>query len=77
MTSVLAQPQGGDWEFTLGGSGDSNSRFSRGGFGLNGSAGYFLNPNIEFSLRQGVSYDAHAANEHLVVGKKARQAPKA
>jgi hypothetical protein len=63
VTRAYAQPQTGDWEFTLGGSGDSNSRFSRGGFGLNGSAGYFFTPNIELGLRQGVNYDAHAAND--------------
>ena len=60
---AMAQPQGGDWEFTLGGQGDSNQRFNRGGFGLAGSAGYFFNPNFELGLRQNVNYDFHSQND--------------
>lgn len=60
---VFAQPHGGDWEFTLGGTGDSNNRFSHGGFGATGSAGYFFNPNFELALRQNVNYDAHQQND--------------
>jgi len=79
--SLRAQPQAHDWEFTLGGSGDANNKFSHGGFGLAGSAGYFFTPNFEFALRQNVNYDAHsqddewrgstrvAADWHFLLGK--------
>jgi len=60
---LMAQPQGGDWEFTLGGTGDSDQDFDRGGFGVNGSVGYFFNPNFELALRQNVNYSARTSDD--------------
>ena len=59
-TSALAQnswdsatfgPSAGDWELTLGGSGSNDKNFDGGGFGANGSIGYFLTDSSEISLR--------------------------
>ena len=61
--TVLAQPETGDWEFTLGGSGSADQEFDSGGFGLNGSVGYFFNPNLELGLRQSLNYNSEADNE--------------
>jgi hypothetical protein len=61
--AVMAQPSAGDWEFTLGGGGDSDNDFHRGGFSLIGSAGYFFTPNFEAGLRQSVTYDAHTRDD--------------
>jgi hypothetical protein len=60
---VLAQPQGGDWEFTLGGGGTSDQDFDSGGFGLNGSFGYFYNENFEVAVRQSVNFDGRTSDE--------------
>ncbi len=49
-------PQKGDWELTLGGSGNNNNDFDAGQFGINGSIGYFFTDFLEFSVRQGVNY---------------------
>ena len=79
--SLNAQPQAGDWEFTLGGSGDSDQEFDNGGYGIAGSAGYFFTENLELALRQNVNYDARtqddewagstriAADWHFILGK--------
>ena len=53
---VMAQPQAGDWEFTLGGGGSSDQDFDRGGFGLDFSLGYFMTQNFELALRQNVDF---------------------
>lgn len=53
---VFAQPETGDWEFTLGGSGSADDDFDTGGFGVNGSFGYFINQNFEASIRQTVNF---------------------
>src|SRR5688572_17756209 len=78
---LMAQPQAGDWEFTLGGTGDANQDFDRGGAGVNGSVGYFFTQNFELGLRQSVIYDARrdddewagstrvAADWHFLLGK--------
>jgi hypothetical protein len=79
---AMAQPQAGDWEFTLGGSGTADNEFETGGFVLNGSVGYFLNPNFEVGLRQGVGFAGFseaseewsgstrvAADWHFLLGK--------
>jgi hypothetical protein len=63
VASTFAQPQGGDWEFTLGGSGNANNKFSTGGFGLSGSVGYFFNENFETALRQNWNYDTSGPND--------------
>jgi hypothetical protein len=62
-TPLFAQPQAGDWEFTLGGSGNSDQDFDRGGFGLNVGAGYFFNPNLELGLRQNVTYNGNQRDD--------------
>jgi hypothetical protein len=78
---LMAQPQAGDWEFTLGGSGDADQDFDRGGAGINGSFGYFYNENFEMSVRQSVNFDGRgnddewagstrlAADWHFLLGK--------
>lgn len=53
---TYAQPQGGEWEFTLGGGGSADNEFNHGGFNMVGSAGYFFTPNFETALRQQVTY---------------------
>jgi hypothetical protein len=81
--TAMAQPQSGDWEFTLGGAGSADNEFETGGFNINGSIGYFFNPHLEVALRQGVglaAFQEHASNEwsgntraaidwHFVFGK--------
>ncbi len=62
-SSTFAQPQAGDWEFTLGGGGASDQDFERGNAGVNGSIGYFYNPNFEIALRQSVDFDALTSDE--------------
>ena len=62
-TSVMAQPQAGDWEFTLGGGGSSDQDFDRGGFGLDGSFGYFMTQNFEVALRQNVNFAGQTDDE--------------
>ena len=47
---------GGNWEFTLGGSGTSNKDLDNSLGGVNFSVGYFLNDTLEISARQSVSY---------------------
>lgn len=56
IPTALAQPQAGDWEFTLGGGGSADHSFNTGGVGINGSFGYFLNDNFEVGLRQTVNF---------------------
>jgi hypothetical protein len=46
----------GDWTFTLSGSGLSSNDFDTNYFGFQGSVGYFIDPNLEVSLRQQVNY---------------------
>ena len=55
---LMAQPQAGDWEFTLGGSGASDQDFDAGSAGINGTIGYFFNENFELGVRQSGSFDA-------------------
>ena len=81
-SSALAQPQAGDWEFTLGGGGTSDQNFERGNAGVNGSMGYFFNENFELGVRQAINFDALtddeewfgstlvAADWHFVFGSK-------
>jgi hypothetical protein len=60
---AMAQPQAGDWEFTLGGGGDTDTDFDRGGFGVNGSFGYFYTPNFEIGVRQNLNFAGRTADE--------------
>src|SRR5687768_9424519 len=55
-TSVMAQPQAGDWEFTLGGSGISDQDFDTGGYSVAGSFGYFVTQNFELAVRQNITF---------------------
>src|SRR5262249_24974010 len=48
---------------TLGGSGDADHNFDHGGFGINGSIGYFFNPNFELGLRQNVGFNGRTSDE--------------
>jgi hypothetical protein len=77
---LMAQPQSGDWEFTLGGGGSADNEFDTGGFNLTGSGGYFVNQNFEVGVRQGVNFvgsdDSEwagstrlAADWHFLLGK--------
>jgi hypothetical protein len=56
VPAAMAQPQAGDWEFTLGGGGSSDTDFDNSGVGINGSFGYFYNPNLEVAVRQSVNF---------------------
>lgn len=60
---MMAQPQAGDWEFTLGGGGSSDQDFDHGGFGLDASFGYFLTQNFEVALRQNVNFQGFSSDE--------------
>jgi hypothetical protein len=62
-SSALAQPQGGDWEFTLGGGGGVDQDFEAGTGSINGSMGYFFNPNFEVAVRQSINLDALTSDE--------------
>ena len=62
-SSVMAQPQDGDWEFTLGGGGASDQDFDRGGFGLDASFGYFFTQNFETAIRQNVNFAGQTDDE--------------
>jgi hypothetical protein len=44
------------WEFTLGGSGNSNEDFDAGGAQATASVGYYFNEVVELSARQSSSY---------------------
>lgn len=63
IASATAQPQAGDWEFTLGGGGSSDTDFDNGGVGINGSFGYFYNANISTSVRQSINFVNAGADE--------------
>lgn len=52
----------GDWDFTLGGSGNSDRHFRGGGAGVNVSLGYYLNDNWEVGARQSISYSNAGGN---------------
>jgi len=56
-----AQFKAGDFELTLGGTGTNNRQFTSSSIGAEGSLGYFLTPEIEFSLRENATY---ASIEH-------------
>ncbi len=51
-----ARFEAGNMEMTLSGSGVSNKSMSTGTFGVGGSLGYFLTPELEVLVRQSVSY---------------------
>lgn len=53
---TTAGPARGDWEFTLGGSGQSNKDFGTNTGGFNASVGYFLTDAIEVSVRQSINF---------------------
>lgn len=63
IPSAFAQPQAGDWEFTLGGGGSSDTEFENGGVGINGSFGYFFNPNLEAAVRQSINFADSGVDE--------------
>jgi len=46
----------GNWELTLGGSGNANKGLTQGSFEINGSLGYFFTKDLEVSFRQNVGY---------------------
>ena len=62
-TTITAQPQAGDWEFTLGGGGASDQDFESNSMGINGSIGYFYSPNFEIALRQSVNFQGVTSDE--------------
>ncbi len=63
-TTLMAQPQAGDWEFTLGGGGDVDQEFEAGGAGISGSIGYFINENFEVAVRQNITFSAGGHRGH-------------
>ena len=77
---AFAQPEAGDWEFTLGGSGAADNEFDHGGFSVAGSLGYFATENVEVGVRQLVGFSSAGddiwsgstrlfADYHFLVGK--------
>ncbi len=54
--AAQAQFDEGDWEMTLGGSGNSADDFDSTALSVNFSVGYFFNDNLEAGVRQGVSF---------------------
>ena len=78
-TPVFAQPEAGDWEFTLGGSGSADNEFDSGGFSVAGSFGYFATENVEVGVRQGLGFASSGdvwdgstrlfVDYHFLVGK--------
>jgi hypothetical protein len=63
VPAVLAQPQAGDWEFTLGGGGGSDTDFNNGGVRVDAGFGYFFNENLEVALRQNISFADSGVDE--------------
>jgi hypothetical protein len=55
-TNAYFGPEAGDWALTLGGSGSSSHDFDGGRGDLTGSLGYYLTPNWEVSVRQGIGF---------------------
>ena len=51
-----AEPAPGPWELTLSGSGSNDENFGGGSFNLDVGVGYFVDPTLELSLRQGIGY---------------------
>ncbi|HSI07645.1 MAG TPA: hypothetical protein VK985_03580 [Rariglobus sp.] len=52
----------GDWEFTLGGGGSSNTDMDNSLGGVNVSVGYFLSDTFEVSVRQSANYSNGAGS---------------
>ncbi|MBC8039705.1 MAG: hypothetical protein H7Y06_04115, partial [Opitutaceae bacterium] len=52
----------GDWEFTLGGGGSSNTDMDNSLGGVNFSVGHFLSDTFEISVRQSVNYSNGAGS---------------
>jgi len=46
----------GNWELTLGGSGNSNKGLTQGSFNVEGSIGYFFTKDLEVAFRQNLGY---------------------
>ncbi len=55
--SAFGQFKQGDWELTLGGTGNNGPDFDGLSAGVNGSLGYFLADQFEISLRQSLTYE--------------------
>ncbi len=53
-TPAFAQPEAGDWEFTLGGSGAADNEFDEGTFSVAGSFGYFATEAVEVGVKRGL-----------------------
>lgn len=51
-----AQPQAGDWELTLVGSGTANKDLNQASIGATAGVGYFFTKNAEVQVRQGIGY---------------------
>ena len=61
-------PVKGDWEFTLGGNGTSNSDFGTNTGGFNASVGYFLTDAFEVAVRQTLTFTAGGDVNNDAVG---------
>jgi hypothetical protein len=55
-------PHAGEFEFTLGGGGASNTDFDNSLGGVNFSVGYFLSDTLEISARQSINYSNGAGD---------------
>jgi hypothetical protein len=53
---AFAQPQAGDWELTLNGSGTGNKDLSAANIGAGIGVGYFFTKSAEVGVRQNISY---------------------
>ncbi len=67
---AFAQPQAGNWELTLQGSGSGNKELSAANLGAAAGVGYFFTKNAEVGIRQGISYSDfdHDAKGHRTGG---------
>lgn len=63
LTVSQAQPKAGDWEFTIGGGGQTfDADFDEGAFNVSTEVGYFLNDNFEVAVRQGLGYTSNGGD---------------
>ena len=58
-------PQEGSQEFSLSGTGTSDKDFETGGFGITGSYGYYLNPNLQAGVRQTLTWSDTGASSWI------------
>lgn len=68
---AMAQPEAGNWELTLNGSGSNDNDFDNGAFALGGSLGYYISKELEVGLRQDINYvDLQGSNDDWAFGTR-------